>query len=525
MLLSPFWVLALVLCQDGLGTIERSCGEKAVFATVTSLGVDCDIISVSDSYRKLGLGDTCSLLDLTNLLDEFELQSCIINIPNRKVDILPIGSIVHIHNAPSGHFSTFLGVEDGGVILANAPMPLMRMPLSDFKKVWSGKAIAVFRTHKELELFRNRLLADSGLRNLLIVISVLICIVLIWPYISRLKQLWQGWMIVLLSCFILGCNRSESEDVHSHLSKSESLVYTIPDLSFDSIYVPPDGANIKIIARYIGSNPLRILDIKTSCGCTNVNHPEVLLPGSESVFSAEITGSTRPSRRLLRISVETDQGNFPLEFTFETGQLPQVIPPIVSLHVDDRSARGNIVVWFMAYRGQEVVLEDHNDRFTIINGDCTSKSAYRAIINRSGACLLRLNVALDPEGKSQGQDKLRIRIEDNAIIIPFQYRFVKKPLVTVTPPTMTLFTSEKNQEKVFIVTSRVPFKLFVQTDSDHLSMEPSAISDRCWKVVCRPLKALLAGKSVEHPIVFQIHPSDGGEDIVINKVVTLRGLD
>ncbi|MGF1451874.1 MAG: DUF1573 domain-containing protein [Opitutales bacterium] len=86
-----------------------------------------------------------------------------------------------------------------------------------------------------------------------------------------------------------------------------------------------------------GSEPVRILQLRSSCGCTAAAADEVLIdPGEKSAVKVEFTIGNRTGVRTNRIAVQTDRGQtVELQFVVTLPRAVSISPRILRWQVDE----------------------------------------------------------------------------------------------------------------------------------------------------------------------------------------------
>ncbi|QDU40901.1 Peptidase C39 family protein [Maioricimonas rarisocia] len=175
--------LLLVLVLGGVeadGVTPRVCGVKALFSSLTVLGVHCELTEVERRLQPGGGADRLSLADLRRTAESF--GACPLVVRMSTVDELTRGAVVHM-DSRAGHFLTFLGFEEGDLVLTDAPIPPVRVDRNYFMQHWTGHALVFFGSDRERTEYRSRLTIREWLY----------WGALLWPIVALSIVCWCRW--------------------------------------------------------------------------------------------------------------------------------------------------------------------------------------------------------------------------------------------------------------------------------------------------------------------------------------------
>lgn len=158
------------------------------------IGTKTKLDTVAHAVRTVDSLPSDSLGALAMAAEKLNCFPAIVRLsPNESsLDRMPLCSVVHLNPvdpAHEAHFVTFIGRSgDGGIVLADFPLPPYQMSRAQFLARWSGHVLAVFAQKVDRDDFVRSLRADNAI--LLGAVATTVTVVFLLTQIARSQ--WFG---------------------------------------------------------------------------------------------------------------------------------------------------------------------------------------------------------------------------------------------------------------------------------------------------------------------------------------------
>ncbi len=204
-----------------------------------------------------------------------------------------------------GHFVNVYDVDrDKKRVWIIDPPEKREMQADAFQAIWTKKALLI--SDKPLE-------SEESIRpplNLALIGGVVvgvICVVLVGLKLLRARAVAS---VVLLLVFVAGCQPKSNPPAASGGVPRIVVESEVIDLAGDAV---DGGTRLDATARISneGTAPLRILAVKTSCGCTVVRTPAPIAPGASDTLHVHVSAGYDSGPRASRIAVQTNDPQRP----------------------------------------------------------------------------------------------------------------------------------------------------------------------------------------------------------------------
>jgi hypothetical protein len=260
-----------------------------------------------------------------------------------------------------------------------------------------------------------------------------------------------------------------------------------PEGGVDAGYIPPSGRDVKFTIRNPTNRPVVITHVEKSCGCTEVNIPNVVEPQAEVRGTIRIIGDRFPARRHVSIILNTDSEPLIIPVTYGTGDIPCVQPPHTQFVWVDNELVATTNLWLQGSKGASFIF-GHSDFDTKVNptSEFTWDSKTRSVILRGdGICRVPIRLCLT-ETIANGSGRIEYECGGVRHVVNVPYTIAESDSVALTPSVTHLYVESGRREvetRVFSATAYFSFVPEVVSAPEYCHPRLERISDRQWKLV------------------------------------------
>ena len=462
---------------------SKGCGERALHAAMCLLiDAELSVDQTESALVRISRQDGHSIADLASASEALGAFPLLLRLPPDRLSELPAGAIVHLETS-TGHFSIFLGTEGDAVYLADAPFAIRKVRMADFLDEWQGVALVLFRESEERERYAADLSPGaSHFLNWALLITTLV-VVLVGSCGFR-----RGWLAAALILCAPSC-----ADVHP---EQEPRADQFVEMSFDAGYVPPSGAELSLKVRNPKGHALHVDRIEKSCSCADISLPDTLPANGDVRAIVSIRGGTLPSRRQVNATIHaTDGTSIPVRVIYDTGDVPCVLPPSVSMDFEPetRGVSGDAVLWLVDVGDLVTLASSHFSVHAIPgHGYEVSAGSEGVVLRRRGLTSVRIVLEVPDDARLSGRGELDVFHAEREVVLSVAYRVLVNKGVVLRPAVTRVVVEDHGvTERVFIASGPRAFSPRIVSCPEYCQCEWHALSPSSWKLLVRIDAALV----------------------------------
>jgi hypothetical protein len=284
---------------EDFGKPQLSCGSYCLYIAMKSL--DLPVANYQTVEAKIGQPGSFgySMDQLAVTARSFGAHVEGVEISLDALQRIP-GRFSCIALLDKGHFVNIAEIADGRVFVIDAPNS--RSVAADaFRVIWGGKALLI--SDRPLEIASKGMFSGGRLivTIIAVVVTVILVILLLLPVFKKIK--WH--FVVIMICFtFISCKKDDR--VISHSMPSLEVNPTSIDLGTG---LASSNGELKAMVsiKNLGTGPLRIVSVRSSCGCTVISPPHSNLdPNQADRFDVTVKVGLQAGPRNSTVTIDSN---------------------------------------------------------------------------------------------------------------------------------------------------------------------------------------------------------------------------
>lgn len=284
-----------------------------------------------------------------------------------------------------------------------------------------------------------------------------------------------------------GCHGNEMEP-------AEQL--RVPASVIDVGFVPVDGASARIPLRNDGDTPIRIKNVRSSCGCVVAHVPEFISAESDASIRVKLSGEAHPARKTSTILLElVPSGGRVVRLNYATGRVPVFQPDVVSVaKAPELGYVGTACLWVYAKRDDsEVSIRLVQGQQSAVKLSLEPDANYERVgplaarLRRRGLYMLRCRVRLTECGNEPlGAVAVEVTNDGHCHDVQLQVSREDPRIIEVRPGIATIAFRDPGElagaRRVFFLESTSAAECKVVRAPPFLTTSFARIDDVTWKL-------------------------------------------